>query len=350
MWTHVSEQLLIDELSGIHETRVLCTTLGRGQFAAAILASRPLAQVTCHLFDVYLASETVSHVGAGEGKPIVSCAADFMPEQFELVALPIDPRGEAELTRDLLQAGHERLTIGGRLLAAVSNPDDQWLHGEMRKLFDKVTRLPSQSGVVYRATKTAPLKKIKKFECEFAFRDQGKLIKAFSRPGVFSHRSLDAGARALINTMTVRAGDRVLDIGTGSGGVAFAAAFRAPHVAVVALDSHTRAVECTEKGARLNGLGNISVILDDQGNAPDPGRYDLVLGNPPYYSDYRIAELFLQGAQRALKPGGKVLMVGKSPAWFEKRMSDLFAGVRLHEHKLYTVVEAICVSEGSRLA
>src|SRR5207302_6985060 len=140
------------------------------------------------------------------------------------------------------------LIDGGRLLAATSSCDDQWLHGEMRKLFDKVTRRPLEEGVLYLAAKTAPLKKRKNFECEFAFRDQGRLIKAVSRPGVFSHRSLDAGARALVNTMTVRPGDHVLDLGCGSGVVALAAAARAENVAVVAVDSHARAIECTARG------------------------------------------------------------------------------------------------------
>src|SRR5262249_4464654 len=183
-------------------------------------------------------------------------------------------RGESELTRDLLQSAHEHLTIGGRLISATSSEDDQWLHGEMRKLFEKVTRRPQDEGVVYCATKTAPLKKHKNFDCEFAFRDQGRLIKAVSRPGVFSHRSLDPGARALINTMVVRDGDRVLDLGCGSGAVALAAAFRASAVIVVAIDSHARAVECTVQGAQLNGLTNVTAILDHAGNAPEPATYD----------------------------------------------------------------------------
>jgi 16S rRNA (guanine1207-N2)-methyltransferase len=255
------------------------------------------------------------------------------------VAIPVDPRGEAELTRDLLQAGHDRLTSGGRLLTATSGEDDQWLHGEMRKLFEKVTRRPTEQGVLYLAVKAAPLKKHKNFDCEFAFRDQGRLIKVVSRPGVFSHRSLDAGARALINTMTVHDGDRVLDIGCGSGAVALAAAFRADSVTVVAVDSHARAVECTASGTMLNDLSNVTVILNHEGHAPEPGTYDLVLGNPPYYSDYQIAEIFLQGARRALKPGGRVLMVAKTHAWYQARMPELFDDVRSYPHKQYTVIE-----------
>ncbi len=342
--TPAAEQLLVEEIPSMTAARLLCTSLGRGQFAQVAAACLPGADVICHFLDSYLAAQAVEHCGSGERLPKIVCAADFPEGPFDLVAIPVDPRGEAELTRDLLQAGHERLAPGGRLFSATSAADDQWLHGEMRKLFDKVTRAPMESGVVYRATKTAPLKKHKNFEWEFAFRDQGRLIRAASRPGVFSHRSLDAGARALINTMTVRAGDRVLDLGCGSGVVALAAAARAANVAVIAVDSHARAVECTTRGAVLNGFENVTAILNADGDAPGPGTFDLVLGNPPYYSDYRIAEVFLQGACRALKPGGKVMIVAKSYAWFETRMPELFDAVALHPHKQYTVVEGFTSS------
>ena len=346
--TPPAEQLLIEEIPAVSESRILCTSLGRGQFAQLAASYFPQAQVTCQFFDAYLAREAIQHCGAGqgggEGKPCVVCAADFPDGPFDLVAIPVDPRGESELTRDLLQSGHDRLAAGGRLFSATSNCDDQWLHGEMRKLFDKVTRRTMDDGVLYLATKTASLKKHKSFECEFAFRDQQRLIKVISRPGVFSHRSLDGGARALMNTMAIGDGDRVLDLGCGSGVVAFAAAFRAPRVAVIAVDSHARSVECTARGAALNNLDNVTAILnadglEQGGAAPGSGTFDVALGNPPYYSDYRIAEVFLQGAKRSLKPGGKVLIVAKSYAWYETRMPELFDALKLHEHKEYSVIE-----------
>ncbi len=83
----------------------------------------------------------------------------------------------------------------------------------------------------------------------------------------------------------------------------------------------------------------MTAILDHEGKAPEPGTFDLALGNPPYYSDFRIAEIFLQGARRALKPGGRVLMVAKSHAWFDARMPELFDDVRSIPHKLYMVIE-----------
>lgn len=337
--TLAAERLLIDAIPEISERRILCTTLGRAQFAAEVAAAYPDARVCCHFLDVYLADESRAMHGAGGGNLSIVCAADFPDEEFNLVAIPVSTAGDAELTRDLLQAGHQLLPVGGRMLASTWNRDDQWLHGEMRKLFSKVTRRTTAGGVLYLATKKSPLKKVKVFDCEFAFRDQGRLIKAVSRPGVFSHRGIDAGARALLNTMVVEDGFRVLDIGCGSGVVGLAAAFRAADVTVVAVDSQARAVQCTQTGAELNGLTNVTAVLNADGDCGKQGTFDLVVGNPPYFSDFRIAEIFLQAARRALKPGGKVLMVSKNSTWYEQRVGELFDDVRMHAHKTYVVAE-----------
>jgi 16S rRNA (guanine1207-N2)-methyltransferase len=267
------------------------------------------------------------------------CSADLPNAEFDLVAFPLKSRGEAELTHEMLQAGYLALREGGRMLASTDAPHDSWLHEQLRAMFPKVTREPEKKkGVRYLATKAGPLKKIKHFESEFAFRDQGRLIQAISRPGVFSHRRIDAGARTLINTMEVGEGFRVLDIGCGSGVVGLAAAFRAPGVSVLAVDSNARAIQCTERGAALNGLQTISTLLNAEGECDVPGTFDLAVGNPPYFSNYTIADIFLQAALRALKPGGQVLIVTKTPHWFEERMPQLFDDVQSTVAKNYYIV------------
>ncbi len=148
------------------------------------------------------------------------------------------------------------------MFVATDNRTDSWLHDELRKLFAKVTRRPVEQGTLFIATKTEPLRKLKNYECRFAYRDEGRLIQAVSRPGVFSHRRVDGGARALLKTATVRPGDRVLELGCGSGVVSLAAAVRAEGVQVQAIDSNARAVECTRRGAELNGISNIAVQLN----------------------------------------------------------------------------------------
>ena len=122
---------------------------------------------------------------------------DLPNEEADVVAFPFSAGGEAELTRDLIQAGHERLRIGGKMYATTDNASDIWLRESAEQVIQQA-RMPGRfrRARLYVGTKTEPLKKIKNFACEFAFRDRGRLIRAYSRPGVFSHRHIDAGSAA----------------------------------------------------------------------------------------------------------------------------------------------------------
>lgn len=330
--------MLINLLPELEATRVLCVSPGRGQFAAAAALAFPNAKVVLHYLDLYSAQQAEHDLRTQKNSIRVVCSADFPEEEFDLFAMPVNMRGDAELTRELLQTGHARLAIGGRMIASTRNTGDHWLHDELRKLFPKVTRKSVEHGTVYLATKTSALKKIKKFECDFAFRDQGRLIKAISRPGVFSHRSLDGGARSLLKSLSIEPGFRVLDMGCGSGVVGIAAALRAPGVSVLAVDSNARALQCTELGAAANGLTSVKTRLSADGDCGESRTCDVCVGNPPYYSDHRIAELFLQAAQQALKAKGQVLIVTKSPEWYVNEMPKQFDGVETITYRSYYVV------------
>ena len=123
--------------------------------------------------------------------------------------------------------------------------------------------------------------------------------------------------------------------------MAIGIAARDPAVHVHAFDSAARAVQCTQRGAALNGLENITVALEAAGNVPEPGTYDLALANPPYYADFRIAELFIDAARRALAPGGTLLVVTKQPAWSVEHMPATWRDVAQEFVKNYHVIEAV---------
>ncbi len=119
-------------------------------------------------------------------------------------------------------------------------------------------------------------------------------------------------------------GARVLDLGTGSGIAAIAAA-QAGAGRVVATDVNPAAIQCVTDNASHHGLS--AVILARQGDMFDPVRgeqFDLIISNPPYLRGIpaNIAEQAYKGgehlewfdrfaseAAQHLQPGGRVLLV-----------------------------------------
>ena len=333
----ISEQALIDSYPGFPVARGLVISSGRGQAAWKLARDFPEASVAlwyADLHDARLAEEAARTEGAAVD---VLSAADLPAATYDVIAMPILMRGEAELTRDLLQQAHQRLADGGWLVATVDNPRDQWLHEQLRTMFDKVTCHDTQRARVYWARKTKPLKRVRNFTCEFAFRDEEQLIRAVSRPGVFSHRRLDPGARQLLLTVAIEAGQTVLDLGCGSGVLSLASARRAADVHVYSVDSHARAIECTQRGAGLNQLASITTIWNADGQFEIPGTVDIVLANPPYFGDFAIAEHFLQVAYRQLRSGGAMLLVNKHPTWYERRLPGWFTDVEIFPSGKYHV-------------
>lgn len=334
------ERLLLDLVTELPPGRLLCNTAGRAQFAADYGRHYPQASVVCWILDLYQLEQCRAAHPALASNVQLLCTSDPPADEHDLVAWAFSRQGDGELTREMLQIGHERLRIGGRLVAAIDNPRDQWLHKLLQEMFPKVTRQAGNEGVVYLATKTAPLRKLKNYAAEFAFRDGERLIHLRTRPGVFSHRELDGGARSLIKTMNVVPGMRVLDLGCGSGAVGLAAALRASDVRVDAIDSNPRAVESTRWAAEHNGAVNVAAKLDCSGTSIGPDCYDLVLANPPYFSDFRIADLFVKIAAHALHRRGWVHVVTKTPQWYVDHLPATFNEVMTQQVGNYIVVSA----------
>jgi len=360
------ESLLIDAMDDILGHRVLCMSLRRGQFAAAV-ADRSLEnEVTCFFLDVFLAMQTRDAIVPNRPNVSVVCESDFPEGPFDTVALPFVKNGEGELTRELLQQAQERLEIGGRLIVSTDNPNDTWLHEQMQAIFEKVTKRIQPRGVLYLAMKTHELRRVRNFTANFAFREGKRLIRIVSRPSVFSHRKLDVGARALVeavaSTRAVQPGCQILDLGCGSGAVGIALALRKPGVHVHAVDSNPRALECTLHGAELNGLtvinrlakpephepgfdfegkpSTLSIQLDATGHVRDPGTFDLVVANPPYYSNWAITAIFVEAAARALKPGGRLFLVTKNANWYRNNLPFVLSDVEVHPIREYSIVIA----------
>lgn len=342
------ERLLYETAYEIDGDRILCTSTAGAQAAAQIARLHANASVTCNYFDVFLA-ESARERWQELTNLDITCFADLPEGDADCVALALPARGENQLAQELLQTARQRLGEVGRLFVSTDNPKDSWVHEQLQEAFGKVTNRGSKDGRLYIASKPKPLKKVREFHSWFAFRDAGRLLDVMSRPGVFAHRKLDLGARALIESLTtsdgpssgeiVQNGFRILDLGCGTGAVGFAASARADTTHVHAIDANVRAVECARAGAARNGIENFSTQLECRGECKGAGTFDLVLANPPYFSNYRIAEVFLKGAKRALKPGGRTHFVTRQPKWYVDEFAATFLDVSVREIRGYFIVK-----------
>jgi 16S rRNA (guanine1207-N2)-methyltransferase len=142
-----------------------------------------------------------------------------------------------------------------------------------------------------------------------------------SKPGVFAWERLDAGAAALVGAMEIDVGDRVLDLGCGTGLAGLAAARRmlpspcggGAGGEVVLVDADVRAVESARRTLAANGVANAEVLTSDCASAVIDRRFDVVITNPPFHQgvgvDYEVAHQFVRDAARVLRRGGRLFLV-----------------------------------------
>ena len=134
-------------------------------------------------------------------------------------------------------------------------------------------------------------------------------------------------------------GARILDMGCGCGLAGLLLAHHAPMADVLAVDSHARAVYCTEENARANGLTQVRTLLSDAG-VNETG-FTVFVGNPPYYADFQIAELFIRTAYAALASGGLAFVVAKNHRWHASFMQERFGNAECISRRGYGVVRSV---------
>jgi len=139
----------------------------------------------------------------------------------------------------------------------------------------------------------------------------GAKVSMKTRPGVFAHGRVDAGGLALYESVELEDGEKVLELGCGAGLVSLLLAkkFNGQKNAFHLVDSDARAIECTKENVALNELDNMSAELNDAFESDE--EFDVVVGNPPYYANHRIAEYFIKTAASVLANNGRLYIVSK---------------------------------------
>ena len=315
--------------------------------------------ITCHTLDIY-------HCHAIENSSCgvkAICSPHLPKEDWDLIKFKTGPKlMSGELSLDLLQEIH------------LLHPKRFELEfvGRERDRNDLLAKIKGDPDRVRDFSATWP-----------ASVPGGQKLMLTSFPGCFCHRRVDDGGLALAEVVArelsanspldgrgvsprrprsahiprakraaqavargVRAAPtmNILDMGCGCGLVGFLVAASqkgdAP-VRLVMVDSHTRAVEAANLNAEKLGIP-AEVILSDNGTpAQMDGSFDVFVGNPPYYSDYKIADIFLETAQRALKYGGVCYTVCKNADGLEPVQRRYFPEVEIIRRRGYAVLKSV---------
>ena len=302
-------------------------TLLVGYKAADLTPALLAGDVTCHVLDVYHrhAIEKVHHAKA-------ICSPHLPEGPWDLVKLKTGPKlMSGELALDLLQECHR-----------FGCPVEVDYVGRERDRNDLLAKVKDDP------------KRVRSFKAEWsASVPGGEPLLFTSYPGCFCHRRLDEGGLALAEVVSRELlesrsvdGDEpltLLDMGCGCGLVCLLVARRLSDpssLSLVMVDSHARAVEAARENAAKFGLAAEVILADNGTPARMDGTFDVFVGNPPYYSDYRIAEVFLDTARRALKPGGVCYTVVKNAAGLKPVQERYFAHVDVIPRRGYSVLRS----------
>jgi ribosomal protein L3 glutamine methyltransferase len=83
----------------------------------------------------------------------------------------------------------------------------------------------------------------------------------------------------------------VLDLCTGNGSLAVLAALAWPEVAVTATDLSADALQVAARNVARHGLQDRITLAQGDGLVAAPGRFDLILCNPPYVNRTSMTQL-----------------------------------------------------------
>ena len=284
-------------------------------------------------------------VGDTVGAALVQRVAQPAPS-FDVVLLDA-PRGR-EWVRHLLGVAARVLKPGGKLLLA--GPTRGGIKGFIEDASEivgpcQVTRIKAGHRLAVAEKNVGQVANVSHDQQVCEAMVHGQPVRFATGPGVFSRGELDAGTRALAETMVIRPGDTVLDLGCGCGVVGVVAARTARQVVLV--DHSAAALAASRATLELSGATNAEVLASDCAEAVRDRRFDVVATNPPFHQglgvEFDVAQQFVRDAARVLvKEGGRLYLVANRFIRYERVMGNLFPRTTTaYEDKRFRVLEAV---------
>jgi SAM-dependent methyltransferase len=166
-------------------------------------------------------------------------------------------------------------------------------------------------------------------------------------------RSVARYDERLLDAAGIGRGDRVLDIGCGSGSIACAAARVAAAGSVVGVDLSTGLLGLARQRAEVEGVTNVEFIRTDaQAHPFDPGSFDVAVSRTGamFFGDPGAA---FENIARALRPGGRLALLTWQPVsnngWLVAIRTALALGRELPEPTAYSGPGPFSMSDPDRV-
>ncbi|HTU19853.1 MAG TPA: methyltransferase [Gemmataceae bacterium] len=298
-------------------------------------------EATCYQMDLHQSERLQAELAEQRTPAKVVTSADLwdLPADFQTVLYLPARGGERELKIDMIEQAFHILRPHGTLLVWSPYSADPFFPNLLKKIFGRV-HAPHLEGDTVLWCQREGDRPRRRHEVAFQARIAGGPSCRFvSRPGTFSYGRFDHGARALVETMIVHRGDRVVDLGCGCGtnGV-FAAQQTGTEGHITFADSNVRAVALADLNARGNGVSAYQTVASSRVEGLDEGSVDVVLANPPYYANSAIARLFIDRSRQLLKPEGRCYLVTKQVEEIADIMMETFEHVEAVLHRGYTIL------------
>jgi len=307
------------------------------------------SEATLHTFDIHhhrMMKKNILPALAKKVTPI--CQADLPEEEtYDLAFFQLN-RGNmsTELVADMTQQAALRLRPGGQLVFCIQG-SPQWLTKKLKNIFKNVQIYDVRRGfTILHATSIKQKWKTRNFKAEFqASLPDVSPFPMVTYPGVFAHRRPDEGGLALAEIADIEDGDRILDMGCGCGLIGISLCKLGTADQLTLIDSHARATKATKENIALSGIETPTQVLLSDGDPEDTdglaGKYDLFVGNPPYYSQNQVTQRFVELSHQVLVDGGRALFVTKQPEWLSEELAKLFGEVQVFPRRTYQILRAI---------
>lgn len=317
--------------------------LGSPAAAAELAGALPSSDIVGYQMDLFQAARLRAELEERGRFAEVVTAPDLwdLPDPVQTLVYPVALGGERALKIDMIEQAFHVLRPHGVFVVLSPFEKDSFLPNALKKVFGKVHSPMAGSDQIFWCQRQSERPR-RRHEMTFQVRvDDVTSLRFLSRPGTFSYGRFDNGARALVETMEIRLGDRVLDLGCGCGTNGIIAARRSgPSGFTTFVDSNLRALALTRINAEGLGIPAVETIASCTLGELPSRTYDVVLANPPYFGQMTIARLFIERGKRCLKPGGRFYLVTRQVEQTFGLMEEAFGQTEAVERRGYVIFQA----------